>query len=372
MSDSVKKTVVNLQTELEKKFDELLGRGDDSSSSDKAGKTDSETDGLTKIQKDELSRRKDFCDNNKGSLSTEQMDLIRMLPLPQMDQEPRSLIEAKHILDSSHYGMSQVKQKILEFIAVQNRVSSFGRNLLLVSSPGCGKTSIARSIAKAMNKTFYSKSMSGLCAGWEIVGSRPGWKNAGSGIIVDALLKSQSLSPLILLDEIDKMGNGGDHSSPASALLQLFDCGRSTFVDQYITYPIDLGNIIFVATANNTDSINPILLDRFETVKLSPYDPQAKLFIAENYIIPDKQNIYKIDLYSAGFENTFIKQIVEYSKEEDGIRLIEQMIDAVFRAAVYAEEVGQRGSFITQRFVDTSVENMIPQNKHHFAIGFVC
>lgn len=369
MSDSVKK-IADLQKELEKKFDELFG-GYDSSPNEKACKIGSDTDGLSQIQKDELSRRKDYCDNNKERLSTEQMDLIRMLPLPQPDQEPRSLIEAKQILDSSHYGLSQVKRKILEFIAVQNRVSSFGRNLLLVSSPGCGKTSIARSIAKAMNKPFYSKSMSGLCAGWEIVGSRSGWRNAGSGCIVDALMKSQSLSPLILLDEIDKMGEGGNHSSPASAMLQLFDCGRKVFIDEFITYPIDLSNVIFVATANNTDKIDPILLDRFETVRLPPYDLQAKLFIAENYIIPEKQNIYKIDIYSAGFENTFIKQVVEYSKEEDGIRLVEKMIDAIFRAAVYAEEVGQGGNFITQRFVDTAIENLILQKRDCFTIGFV-
>ena len=186
------------------------------------------------------------------------------------------LPSAKAMLDKTHYAMFDIKEKVLRYMACQKHLGkNYGAVLLLVGPPGVGKTSIASSIAKAMGRPFIKISLAGIS---------------------DSLfLRGKSFCPLILLDEIDKMGDSKEHGDPESVLLDVLDSDRSKFVDNFLGFAMDLSNVIFIATANRLEPLSPVLKDRLDIVQLPPYKPVDKKRIVEKHMWPRLTVEYKLD-----------------------------------------------------------------------------
>uniref|UniRef100_A0A7S2RZQ8 Lon protease homolog n=1 Tax=Rhizochromulina marina TaxID=1034831 RepID=A0A7S2RZQ8_9STRA len=215
------------------------------------------------------------------------LDWLSSMPWGRATEENFDLVQASKVLDEEHYGLEEVKNRILEFIAVGKLKGSVqGKIICLVGPPGVGKTSIGSSIAKALNREFFRFSVGGLTDVAEIKGHRRTYVGAMPGKPIQCLKATGSSNPLILIDEIDKLGRGyqGD---PASALLELLDPSQNaSFADHYMDIPLDLSKALFICTANVTDTIPGPLLDRMEMVRLSGYDLPEKVKIAQQYLIP--------------------------------------------------------------------------------------
>jgi len=215
------------------------------------------------------------------------LDWLTVLPWGVHTKDTLSLRKARDILDRDHYGLTDIKQRILEQIAVGTlRGSVQGKIICFVGPPGVGKTSIGKSIAQALGREFYRFSVGGLHDVAEIKGHRRTYVGAMPGKVVQCLKKTQSANPLVLIDEVDKIGRS-HQGDPSSALLELLDPSQnSSFLDHYLDVPVDASKILFVCTANVTDTIPGPLLDRMEVIRLSGYDLEEKLKIAENYLVP--------------------------------------------------------------------------------------
>lgn len=220
-------------------------------------------------------------------LTQNYLDWLTCLPWGIRSKDMLNLSKAREILDREHHGLTDVKQRILEHIAVGClRGSVQGKIICLVGPPGVGKTSIGRSIAEALNREFYRFSVGGLYDVAEIKGHRRTYVGAMPGKVVQCLKKTQTENPLVLIDEIDKLGRG-HQGDPASALLELLDPSQNSgFMDHYLDVPVDASKVLFVCTANSLDTIPGPLLDRMEVIRLSGYDLQEKLSIAKDYLVP--------------------------------------------------------------------------------------
>jgi len=215
------------------------------------------------------------------------LDWLTLTPWSVYSKDTLSLLKAREVLDRDHYGLADVKERILELIAVGSlRGSVQGKILCFVGPPGVGKTSIGRSIAEALGREFYRFSVGGLYDVAEIKGHRRTYVGAMPGKIIQCLKKTQTANPLVLIDEVDKIGRG-HQGDPASALLELLDPSQNgSFLDHYLDVPVDCSRILFVCTANVTDTIPGPLLDRMEVIRLSGYDHREKIKIAEQYLVP--------------------------------------------------------------------------------------
>ncbi|KAK2087137.1 Lon protease mitochondrial [Saguinus oedipus] len=217
-----------------------------------------------------------------GSVTRNYLDWLTSIPWGKYSNENLDLARAQAVLEEDHYGMEDVKKRILEFIAVsQLRGSTQGKILCFYGPPGVGKTSIARSIARALNREYFRFSVGGMTDVAEIKGHRRTYVGAMPGKIIQCLKKTKTENPLILIDEVDKIGRGyqGD---PSSALLELLDPEQNAnFLDHYLDVPVDLSKVLFICTANVTDTIPEPLRDRMEVISVSGYVAQEKLAIAE-------------------------------------------------------------------------------------------
>ncbi|KAH3685035.1 hypothetical protein WICPIJ_003972 [Wickerhamomyces pijperi] len=265
------------------------------------------------------------------------LDWITQLPWGKYTKETFNLANAKKILDEDHYGLKDIKDRILEFIAVGNLLGAVdGKIICFVGPPGVGKTSIGKSIARALNRNFFRFSVGGIADVSEIKGHRRTYIGALPGRIIQGLKKTQSQNPLILIDEIDKVTHGGSQGDPNAALLELLDPEQnSEFLDQYMDIPIDLSKVLFVCTANTLETIPRPLLDRMEVIELPGYVAEEKIKIAENYLIPLAKKgtglqDAKVNLTAEGVE-TIVKQ---YAKE-NGVRRLKQLIEKVYRKAAF-------------------------------------
>jgi len=230
---------------------------------------------------------------------------------------------AKKMLDKTHYAMFDVKEKVLRYMACQKHLGkNYGAVLLLVGPPGVGKTSIASSVAKAMGRPFIKISLAGISDSLFLRGTQTIFKDARPGRIVDALIRGKSFCPLILLDEIDKMGDSKEHGDPESVLLDVLDSDRSKFVDNFLGFSMDLSNVIFIATANRLEPLSPVLRDRMDIVQLPPYRPVDKKRIVESYLWPRLTVEYRLDC---------LDYLVDPLKEElchpEALRLEEDAVD---------------------------------------------
>lgn len=232
---------------------------------------------------------------------------------------------AKKLLDRTHYAMFDVKEKVLRYMACQKHLGkNYGAVLLLVGPPGVGKTSIAASIAKAMGRPFIKISLAGISDSLFLRGTQTIFKDARVGRIVDALIRGKSFCPLILLDEIDKMGDSKEHGDPESVLLDVLDSDRSKFVDNFLGFAMDLSNVIFIATANRLDPLSPVLKDRMDIVQLPAYQPADKQRIVEKHLWPRLTVEYKLDCL-----DYLVDPLQETLAHPEGLRLEEDAVDAL-------------------------------------------
>ena len=262
------------------------------------------------------------------------LDWMVSLPWGKTSKVNTDINNAKKILDEDHYGLEKVKDRILEFLAVQSRINKIkGPILCLVGAPGVGKTSLGKSIAKATGREFVRMSLGGIRDEAEIRGHRRTYIGSLPGKIIQMMKKSGKNNPLILLDEIDKIGNDyrGD---PSSALLEALDPEQNTtFNDHYLEVDYDLSNVMFVTTANTLNIPGP-LLDRMEVIRISGYTEDEKMEIAKKYLLPKqiKENGLKIGEWTVSDEA--LKNIIRYYTRESGVRSLEREISKLARKGV--------------------------------------
>ncbi|CAD6447467.1 ef365bcb-a394-46f0-b18c-99deabd14ede [Sclerotinia trifoliorum] len=260
------------------------------------------------------------------------LDWLTQIPWGQRSAENFGINNAMTVLDEDHHGLKDVKDRILEFIAVGKlRGTVEGKILCFVGPPGVGKTSIGKSIARALNRQYYRFSVGGLTDVAEIKGHRRTYVGALPGRIIQALKKCQTENPLILIDEIDKIGRG-HQGDPASALLELLDPEQNTsFLDHYLDVPVDLSKVLFVCTANMTDTIPRPLLDRMEMIELSGYVADEKMAIAERYLGPAAKELAGLKEVDVNLSKEAIEELIKSYCRESGVRNLKKQIEKVYR-----------------------------------------
>lgn len=260
------------------------------------------------------------------------LDWLTQIPWGQRSAENFGIKNAMTVLDQDHYGLKDVKDRILEFIAVGKlRGTVEGKILCFVGPPGVGKTSIGKSIARALNRQYYRFSVGGLTDVAEIKGHRRTYVGALPGRVIQALKKCQTENPLILIDEVDKIGRGyqGD---PSSALLELLDPEQNgSFLDHYLDVPVDLSKVLFVCTANMTDTIPRPLLDRMEVIRLSGYVSDEKKAIADRYLAPAAKELAGLKQAKVNLSDEAIDELIKSYCRESGVRNLKKQIEKVFR-----------------------------------------
>ncbi len=260
------------------------------------------------------------------------LDWLTQIPWGQRSAENFEIKNAMTVLDEDHHGLKDVKDRILEFIAVGKlRGTVEGKILCFVGPPGVGKTSIGKSIARALNRQYYRFSVGGLTDVAEIKGHRRTYVGALPGRIIQALKKCQTENPLILIDEIDKIGRG-HQGDPASALLELLDPEQNnSFLDHYMDVPVDLSKVLFVCTANMTDTIPRPLLDRMEMIELSGYVADEKMAIAERYLGPAAKELAGLKDVDVELSKGAIEELIKSYCRESGVRNLKKQIEKVYR-----------------------------------------
>ena len=258
------------------------------------------------------------------------------LPWKKKSKISNDLAKAEKILDEDHYGLEKVKERIVEYLAVQQRVDKVKAPILcLVGPPGVGKTSLGQSIARATNRKFVRMSLGGVRDEAEIRGHRRTYIGSMPGKILQNMTKVGVRNPLFLLDEVDKMGMDfrGD---PSSALLEVLDPEQNhTFVDHYVEVEYDLSDVMFVATAN-TMNIPAPLLDRMEVIRLSGYTEDEKVNIAMRYLLPKQMKNHGLKAEEIDVSESAIRDIVRYYTREAGVRALEREISKICRKVVKA------------------------------------
>lgn len=265
------------------------------------------------------------------------LDVLLNLPWNTYTKDNTDLKKVREVLDASHYGLDDIKERIVEYLAVKSRsVSNKAPIICLVGPPGVGKTSLAKSIAEAMGRKFAKISVGGVNDPAEIIGHRRTYMGANPGRIINAIKKCGSGNPVFLIDEVDKMTKDikGD---PASSLLEVLDPEQNNkFYDNYVEEPYDLSRIMFILTANYVEQIPEELKDRLELVKLTSYTEYEKLFIAKEHLIKLATYEYGLNDGSIKFSDEVILEIIRKHTKEAGVRELERVINKIVRKYVKA------------------------------------
>ncbi|MBR5571263.1 MAG: endopeptidase La [Oscillospiraceae bacterium] len=287
----------------------------------------------------------------EASVIRNYLDTCLDMPWNTYTKDRADVAKARAVLEKDHFGLEKVKERILEFIAVhQINPEAKGKILCLVGPPGVGKTSIAISVAKAMNRKLSRLSLGGVRDEADIRGHRKTYIGAMPGRIIDALIRAGSMNPLLVLDEIDKLANDS-RGDPASALLEVLDAEQNgSFRDHFMELPVDLSRVMFITTANTLDTIPRPLLDRMEVIELSSYTDEEKLEIAKRHLLPKQlkeHGLKKSQLRIS--ENALRHTITDYTRES-GVRVLERQLGKLCRkAAMSLVENGVKSVSITDK-----------------------
>ncbi len=291
------------------------------------------------------------------------IDWMIALPWGEFTDDNMDIDHAESVLDEDHYGLTKVKERILEHLAVTALVRELkGPILCLVGPPGVGKTSLAKSVARAMSRKFVRISLGGVRDEAEVRGHRRTYIGAMPGKIIQSLKRAKSSNPVFLLDEVDKMSTDfrGD---PSSALLEVLDPEQnSTFNDHYLDLDYDLSRVLFIATANTTSGIPGPLQDRMELIRLEGYTEPEKLAIAKRYLVPKQLEANGLKDVEVRFTEPAIKKIIHSYTREAGVRSLEREIASVSRKV--AREVLKRGKDVQIRVNDKRVTKYLGVEKH--------
>ena len=300
----------------------------------------------------------------ESNVSRSYIDTILHLPWNEKTEECFDLSEAQKILDEDHYGLKKVKERILEYLAVRKNAPEEKATILcLVGPPGVGKTSIARSVAKALNRKYVRMSLGGIKDEAEIRGHRRTYIGAMPGRIMNAMKQVGTINPLMLLDEVDKLGvsYNGD---PAAALLEVLDGEQNfTFRDHYIELPYDLSKVLFMCTANSTEPIPGPLLDRMEVIPLGSYTATEKEHIAMEHLLKKQMQRHGLKGSQLKIKAEAMEKIIDGYTREAGVRQLERTIGQICRKAVKAIISGEKKSMtVTVK----NVEEILGKPKYAF------
>lgn len=298
--------------------------------------------------------------SHEGTVVRNYIDKCLELPFGKYTKDTIHFDKARKILDKDHYGLEKVKERIIDSLAVYKRNPDFtGQIICLAGPPGVGKTSIVKSLAKSMNRKYVRVALGGIHDEAEIRGHRRTYIGSMPGRIVEAVIKSKTFNPIILLDEIDKLGSDykGD---PSSALLEALDPEQNnTFADHYIDFPIDLSKVIFITTANDVSSIPAPLYDRMEIIELNSYTVQEKFNIAKNHLVKKEMTHHCLKAREFKITDDVLYALIECYTREAGVRNLQKMIASLCRKASVALESGEK----TFKVTENNLENILGKRK---------
>lgn len=314
-----------------------------------------ETMPLSKEAREEAEREvrrleRTSSDSLEAAVIRNHLDWLLGMPWGTFTQDNCDLIKTKQILDEDHYGLDLAKERILDHLSVKNFQANHNAPILCFSGPpGVGKTSLGRSIARAMGRKFQRIALGGVYDESEIRGHRRTYVGALPGRIIQSIKKAASMNAILIIDELDKLGSTG-RGDPASALLEVLDPEQnSSFYDNYLGVPFDLSGIMFIATANDSSAIPNALRDRMEIVELTGYSDDEKLRISKNYLVNKVTNNYGLDGKGFGVTDDVLNFVVQNYTRESGVRELERMIQKM--CAKFARsliETGNKVDFTTE------------------------
>lgn len=291
--------------------------------------------------------------SHEGTVERNYLDKCLEIPFGKYTKDSINLEKSRKILDKEHYGLDKVKERIVDSLAVYKRNPEFnGQILCLAGPPGVGKTSIVKSLAKSMGRKYVRIALGGIHDEAEIRGHRKTYIGSMPGRIVEAVIKSGVMNPIILLDEIDKVGNDfkGD---PSSALLEALDPEQNnSFADHYIEFPLDLSRVLFITTANDVSAIAGPLYDRMEVIELNSYTALEKFYIAKKHLV--KKELIKHSLTAKEFKisDDAINVLIENYTREAGVRTLEKQIATLCRKATVSLESGAKSFKVTDKNIE--------------------
>lgn len=282
--------------------------------------------------------------SSEYSVAVNYLDWITSLPWGESSLESVDLEKGRKILNRDHYGLKDIKERILEFLAVKKlKVKSEGSIICLVGPPGTGKTSLGKSIAEVLGRKFFRFSVGGMRDEAEIKGHRRTYVGAMPGKIIQGLKRTGTENPVFLIDEIDKIGTFTQSGDPASALLEVLDPEQNKeFLDHYVDLPVDCSQVFFITTANTTDTIPSALLDRMEVIHLSGYTDKEKFHISKKHLIPKQREKNGVPEKGLQISDRAIYEIIHRYARESGVRNLEKQFAKLFRKVAFRMVSGNR------------------------------
>ena len=324
-----------------KAIKEELGEGEDQGESEDAIKDklakNPYPDNVKAKVKAELHRYEMMPESSlEASLIMTYIDTLLGAPWYQKTEDNEDLQNVQKVLDEDHYGLEKVKKRIIEYLAVKKMTGNLKAPILcFYGPPGCGKTSLGKSIAKALGRKFYKASLGGISDEAEIRGHRRTYVRSMPGRIIQGMTRAGVVNPVFLLDEIDKVGGANYKGDPASALLEVLDPEQNfAFNDNFLEEPYDLSNVLFICTANYLENVPAPLLDRLELIEVPSYTEIEKIKIAQGFLIPKQVAANGLKPEDITFSEDAIKEMIEHYSMEAGVRQLERLVASICRKVV--------------------------------------